>query len=279
MTIYSQFDKPSLHLSIGLAEPYADLKGSNYLMFGTYQNIQTTLIDSNYIKNHYAAKTGFQINGAGKINFDKYNIVRGLAFISFSSFNTFESNKSGNQIIMINNQPYAVPLTYSYNFQVFSFGLGMEIAPTSFTNVFTPFVGANLSFNNFTSKLERTEGSETDTTRFTANGFRIGANLNGGIEFKPNKMVGIVLGIKYDFGNLLLKNSSNSNISERYEWGRTNAELNDEEGTYISNLPNYLYDANFKIYSSKKKDINWGSAYMGVNIYFNTAKKKAPTKK
>ena len=278
---FSQFDKPSFQVGIGLTEPFDNFKGSNYLVNGTYQGYPTALVDSNLFKSTYAAKTGFNIFGAGKINFDKYNILRAVGFISYNSFNTFQSKQSGNQIILVNGNPTPISLTYNYKFSAFCFGLGLEVAPTSFTNIITPYFGANISFNELTASLERVEGSNTDTNRFSASGFRIGINFNAGIEAKFTKNFGLSLGIKYDLGNLLLKNTSNYNIAERYEWGQTNAALNDDEGGFYSNLPNLLSDPNFKSYSSSKKNINWGTVYLALNYYLNIPKttKKAPQKK
>jgi hypothetical protein len=280
---YSQFDKPILQIGIGIAEPFDELKGKTYLMNGSYNNLTLTLIDSSLYKNHYAAQTGFNVFGSIKINFDKYNIVRGVGFASFTGFNTFQSRKSGNQVYVNPNNPndyFSAPQEYNYSFSAFSFGLGLEIAPTSFTKVFSPFFGANIAFNSFTSTLERNPNSH-DTVRFKATGFRIGVNFNAGIEYKFSKMFGMALGIKYDLGNLLLKESSNSSTSDFYEWGRTNGNLNDDEGTFRSSLPNYLSNNFPQQYTSAKKKINWGTIYLAANIYLNTNKttKKSPTKK
>jgi hypothetical protein len=279
---YSQFDKPILQIGIGLAEPFDELKGKSYLMTGSYNNLMLTLIDSNLYKTHYGAQTGFNAFGSIKINFDKYNIVRGVGFASFTSFNTFQSRKSGNQVYVNPNNPndyFSAPQEYNYSFSAFSFGVGLEIAPTSFTKVFSPFFGANISLNSFSSSLERNPNSY-DTVRFSASGFRIGVNFNAGIEYKFSPMFGMALGIKYDLGNLLLRQSNNSSTSDFYEWGRTNGDLNDDEGSYRSSLPNYLSDNFPKAYNSSKKNINWGTAYIAANIYLNTTKtKKSPTKK
>ncbi len=279
---YSQFDKPILQVGIGIAEPFDQLKGSSYLMFGTYQNTQLTLIDSNLYKNNYGAQTGFNAFGSIKINFDKYNIVRGVGFASFTGFNSFQSKKNGNQLYVNPNNPndyFSAPQEYNYSFSAFSFGLGLEIAPTSFTKVFSPFFGANISFNSFSSTLERSPNS-IDTVRFKAKGFRIGVNFNAGLEYKFSKMFGMALGVKYDLGNLLLRESSNSSNSDFYEWGRQNGNLNDDEGSFRSSLPNYLSN-NFPLsYTSNKKNINWGTIYLAANIYLNTKKTtKKPTKK
>lgn len=279
---FSQFDKPVLQVGIGISEPFDELKGSNYLMYGTYQNLQLTLIDSNLYKNHYGGQTGFHAFGSIKINFDKYNIVRGVGFASFTGFNMFQSKKTGNQVYVNPNNPndyFSAPQEYNYSFTAFSFGLGLEIAPTSFTKVFSPYFGANISFNSLTSTLERNPNAY-DTVRFKASGFRIGVNFNAGLEYKFSKMFGMALGVKYDLGNLLLKESSNSSTSDFYEWGRQNGNLNDEEGTFRSSLPNYLSNNFPQQYTSSKKKINWGTIYLAANIYLNTkTTKKSPTKK
>lgn len=239
-------------------------------------------MDSNLYKNHFGAQTGFNVFGSIKINFDKYNIVRGVGYAAFTGFNTFQSKKSGNQVYVNPNDPndyFSAPQQYNYSMTAFSFGVGLEIAPTSFTKVFSPFFGANIAFNSFSSTLERNPNSY-DTVRFTASGFRIGVNFNAGLEYKFSKQFGMALGIKYDLGNLLLRQNANSSTSDFYEWGRTNGTLNDDEGSFRSSLPNYLSNNFPKEYQSSKKNMNWGTIYIAANIYLNTGKtKKSPTKK
>jgi hypothetical protein len=282
---YSQFDKPILQFGFGISEPYEQLKGSSYLMFKTYNIYGNTyplaIIDSNLYKEHYGAQTGLNFFGNIKINFDKYNIVRGLGFLSYNTFNTFQSRKNGNQIYVNpsdTNNFFTSPQEYNYTFSVFSFGLGLEIAPTSFTKVFSPFFGANLSFNSMNSSLERSPNTY-DTVKFDAYGFRIGVEFNGGLEYKVSKYFGLALGVKYDLGNLLMKESSNGSTSDFYEWGRTNANLNDDEGYFMSSLSNYLSNNFPKTYYAKKKNINWGTIYLAANIYLNTGKGKTTPKK
>lgn len=278
---FSQFDKPVIQIGIGIAEPFDELKNSSYLMNGSYNGFQLTLIDSNLYKSHYGGQTGFTAFGSIKINFDKYNIVRGVGFASFTSFNTFQSKKSGNQLyVNPNNQNdfFTSPQEYNYTFSAFGFGLGLEIAPTSFTKVFSPFFGANIAFNSLTSTLERSPNS-TDTVRFKANGFRIGVNFNAGLEYKFSKNFGMALGVKYDLGNLLLKETSNASTSDFYEWGRSNGNLNDDEGSFRSSLPNYLSNNFPQVYTSSQKKINWGTIYLAANIYLNTTKTSKTTKK
>lgn len=286
---FSQFDQPMLQIGIGIAEPMDQLKGGNYWILrdfvppGGGATIQATTIDTSFMMSNLAAKTGFNIFGSGKINFDKYNIVRGVGYLAFNSFNAFQSNVSGNQIdggYNINNQFVynAVPVKYNYSVTTISLGLGIEIAPTSFTGVVSPFFGANLAFNNFTSTLERTFNN-FDTSRATMSGFRIGVNFNAGIEAKFSPQFGIALGVKYDLGNLLMKSNSNGNITETQAWGSTNGVINDDEGQYTTKLPNFLYDGFYRTYNSQKKNLNWGTIYLAVNFYPNAGKTSTTKKK
>lgn len=272
---FSQFDQPSFQLGIGLALPLDQMKGDNFLSTNTFNGFQVTQIDTvDFLRNNMGAKTGFNVFGKAKINFDKFNILRGVGSIGFTSFNAFQQAQSGNYAINYNNQTFLLPASYNYNFNALNVGLGLEVAPTAFTSLVSPYFGGYISFNNFSGELNRTENSY-DTTRFKFSGFRIGVNLDAGIEFKVNPEFGFALGFKYDFGNLLLKEKASANISERSDWGRTNGKLWDDGGNFYSNLGNQ----NGGLYSSQSKNLNWGTAYISVNFYPNATKKTGSTKK
>ena len=280
--LLAQFDKASFQIGLGIAEPFEQLKGSSYTIDSLYQNIPVTLIDTNLFKTNYGAKTGFSIFGVGKINFDKYDILRGTAFLSYTNFNTFIGSRYGNQIdagIINGNLVYfAVPIDYSYSFSDFSFGFGLEIAPTSFTNIFSPFFGGNFCLNFMTASLTRTKNNH-DTVGFSANAFRMGVNLNAGIEAKFSSQFGMALGVKYDLGNLLLRTSVNGNLADNYEWGGSNGNFNDDGGLYLSKLSNFLYDGlNYSHYADKK-NINWGTFYIALNYYPDFSNKTPAPKK
>ena len=209
---YSQFDKTILQVGIGIIEPFGSTSKGTY-----YSNLplgQTTVlgIDSNFMRNNYGLKTGLSFFGKAKFNFDKYTITRGVLFAAFNTFNTFEPSKSGNigvQVININNQLDTVltSVNYSYTFNSFSFGLGFELAPTAFTSKVSPYFGGNISFNLFNGKLSRTE-NRVDSVTTSFSDFRIGVDFDAGLEFKINKQFGLALGVKFDLGNLLLKNTN-----------------------------------------------------------------------
>lgn len=272
---FSQFDQPSFQLGVGLALPLDQLKGDNFLSTTTYNGFQVTQIDtSNFLRSNYGAKTGFSVFGKAKINFDKFNILRGVGSVGFTSFNAFQPAQSGNYVFNYNNQVFLQPASYNYNLNAVTVGLGLEVAPTAFTSVVSPYFGGYISFNSFNAQLNRTENSY-DTTRFQFSGFRIGVNLDAGLEFKINPQMGFALGFKYDFGNLLLKEKSSANISERYDWGRTNGSLWDDGGNFYANIGNQ----NGGLYSSQSKNMNWGTAYISVNFYPNAMNKTGSTKK
>jgi hypothetical protein len=283
-TAFSQFDQPVLQIGIGIVEPMGDMKGT-YLNTSQIGFAQISVPDSNLFRNNYGAKTGFTIFGKGKINFDKYAITRGIVNASFSSFNSFETSKNGmialRRFNPINNTYDTIgsSANFNYTFNNFSFGIGIEVAPLAFTKVVSPYFGASIAFNAFSSKLSFTE-TGYDTTSLSVSDFRIGVTFDAGIEAKISKMFGLALGVKFDLGNLLLKKTNNS-VADRISWGKSNLGLNDDEGTVYSSIYNPVLTSDITSYNVKKKNINWGTIYLSLNWYFSTKApvKKAPTKK
>lgn len=276
---YSQFDKTIIQVGIGITEPFGSTSKGTYYSNYTLGNYSVLGIDSNFMRNNYGLKTGIGFFGKAKFNFDKYAITRGVLFAGFNTFNTFEPSKSGNigvQVININNQidTLLTSVNYTYSFNSFSFGLGFELAPISFTSKFSPYFNANLAFNMLNGRLSRTE-NRVDSVTTSFSDFRIGVNFDAGMEFKISKQFGIALGVKYDLGNLLLKNT-NSGLGDAIEWGKSNGSLNDEEGTFYSTIYWPVLTSVRREVRSQKKDINWGTIYISANIYLE---KQKPTKK
>lgn len=279
----AQFDKFSIQIGVGLASPLNDLKGDSPFNYqsswtGYWLNYNTTpphldsttlydvlLVDSGFVKNNYGAKTGFSVFGSAKINFDKYNTVRGVLSLSYSNFNTFEGDKSGDMPFLLGSGYTYSPITYSSSFNAFGLGLGLEIAPTSFTNILTPYFGGSFNFNFLSAELTRSFGRDSIKASFGSE-FRIGASLYGGLELKTFKGVDLILGLKYDFGNLLLKDTRSS-INDYLEWGKTNMSLNDGEGYYYTSLTNPVGGGATKLVHTNDKQINWWTVLVGVNIY------------
>jgi hypothetical protein len=280
---FAQFDKLVFQLGVGIVNPDKQLRGNNYIQYQNsypYFNYNTmkwdtvyspngwAFVDSSLISKNLQAQTGFYINGTAKINIDKYETVRLIGSLSFSAFNAFQSAKSGFVPLLTYNGAYSQPLSYDYNASNFGIGLGIEIAPLSFTKLISPFINGTFNFNFLNSKLSRTTGPN-DSTSINFTGFRLGLNIGAGIEFKVSPQFGIALGMKYDFGNLLLKNTDQAGL---VEWGRTNASLNDDEGYYISNLYGALGDRYRGNIKSDSKQLNWSTFYVAVNFYPNIGK-------
>jgi hypothetical protein len=281
-TAYSQFNKPVFQFGMGIVQPYDDMKGTYYREVNLGHTFVITP-DTNLYRNNMGGKTGLYFFGKAKINFDKYNIFRAVGGIAYSTFNTFETEKNGNigvRIVNINNEvdTALVSASYNYNLSNFNFSLGLEVSPLAFTEVFSPFFGADMSFNFFSTHLSRTE-NHYDSTSFKTNDFRIGFTFNAGIEAKVSKSWGFVVGIKYDLGNVLFKRTDGG-YSDAHEWGKSNGTMNDDAGIFYSTLYNPVITADrYQVYAKEKK-LNWGTIYIGANFYFNTEKsKKTPPKK
>lgn len=275
---YAQFDKPAFQLGVGIVNPDMQMRGNDYINYTDrfrYVNqvlgvdttfilpYQISLVDSSLFGRNMGAKTGFYINGTAKINVDKYDVFRLVGSLSFSAFNSFQTSKSGYIPVFTTTYIQQRPISYDYSLNNFGLALGVEVAPTAFTKVVSPFIGANLTFNFLNAKLSRTTGPN-DSTSMSVTDFRMGMNLNAGIEFRVNPQWGIVTGVKYDFGNLLFKNIDRTGL---YEWGRNNASINDEGGYYTANIYDPLglpYRSNVK---NDPKTLNWATFYIGVNFY------------
>lgn len=287
-TSFAQFDKPVFQFSAGITNPDKGLRGgSTYVNYSNkYRyisqplNIDTTFtfpweiisVDQSLISQNYGAQPGLFFSGVAKINVDKYETVRLMGSLNINTFSTFVGSKSGYEPVFTQTSIQQRSVSYDYSFTDFGIGLGLEVAPLSFTETISPFVNGQFNFNFMSAKLSRTTGP-SDSTKVEFNDFRMGVSLGAGVEFKVTPQWGILVGAKYDFGNLLLKNTDRAG---RIEWGRTNASINDEEGIYSANIydpPGTPIRDNIK---SSSKDINWATFYIGVNFYpnFNPTKKK-----
>jgi len=264
-SVYSQFDKPIFQVGIGISQPFDQLKGGNLYYYGTYNNFPITLIDSSFLRDHYGAKTGFNVFGSAKINFDKYNISRGLITVSYNSFNTFEGDEVGTVPFLTQQGALLQNVTYSYSFTNVTIGFGLEVAPLSFTNVVSPFFNTTFNINFLSASLVRTESVYDSIKVGFGPEVRLGLGFNAGIEARVSKQIGVVLGVKYDMANLLLKQDGRG-FSERAIFGKEGIPLNDEGGEYWSNLPYFGGDYP-GLFTANQKKINFGTIYVALNFY------------
>jgi hypothetical protein len=271
-TTFSQFDKPIVQATFGLSNPYDELRGDSYVTFDTLGNI---FIDSSLFANNLGAQLGIQFAGSIKINFDKYSISRGVFSLAFNNFNTFQSKQSGTTLVkFINNTYQHRAVEYNYDFNSFTMGFGLEVAPTSFTNIVSPFFNSNLTLNFLSAELTRVTNI-SDSNNVKLSSFRMGVNFNAGIEVKVAENIGFVAGLKYDLANLIYKETQRDGF---IEWGSSSANINDAQGRYISNIYYPIGEA-YNYFESKEKKINWGTAYIGININLYSDKPKSKPKK
>ena len=267
---YSQAGKIVFQGSFGLVFPYDDLKASDYV---NYDSLGYIFVDSSLFANHFGAQPGMMFAGSAKFNFDKYSIARAVLSVAFTGFNNFQAVRTGTTLVkFVNNTYQQRPIEYDYSFSNFGIGLGLELAPTSFTKLISPFFNANFNLNFFSANLSRRSGFN-DSISVNLNSFRMGVNFNAGIEVMINNSIGVVAGVKYDLGNLILKDTKRDGY---IEWGSQDASLNDEYGRYISNIY-YPIGEGYNYFESKQKKINWGTAYIGIN--FNPFYEPPATKK
>ncbi|MBV6479096.1 MAG: hypothetical protein HGGPFJEG_01857 [Ignavibacteria bacterium] len=280
----AQFDKPQAQIGIGFNIPFDQLKGE-FLQSEMLGGFYVLTINNDFMTKNYAAKNGLSFFGKAKINFDTYSIVRGTFGISYNTFNIFESSKSGNIGVVVQNinnkiDTVLTSITYDYGFSNFGMGLGLEIAPSSFTKLISPFFGGSFNFNFMSGELSRTE-NRYDSVKTNFSDFRMGVNLEAGLEVNVTSNVSIAGGYKYEFGNLLLKNT-NSSIADAIEFGKSNAVINDEQGRFFSSIYGPVINSVRKEVISEEKKLNWGTIFLGVNINLfepeKSKKKKTTTK-
>ncbi len=266
----AQAGKVILQGAFGITFPYNELKGDEYVR---YDDRGYVFIDSNLFAANFGAQPGMMFAGSAKVNFDKYSITRAVFTVAFNGFNSFQAKRSGTTLVkFVNNTFQERPIEFNYSFSNVALGLGLEVAPTSFTNLISPFFNANFNFNFFTADISRRSGFN-DSIGANLNSFRMGVGFNAGIEVMVNETFGVVAGARYDLGNLLLKET----VRDGYiEWGSKDASLNDESGRYVSNLY-YPIGEGYNYFQSSPKNLNWGTVYIGLN--FNPFYEKKPTKK
>ena len=66
--------------------------------------------------------------------------------------------------------------------------------------------------------------------------------------------------------------------ADAIEWGKSNASLNDGEGNFYSTIYGPVLTSIRREVVAKQKDINWGTIYIGANIYLELTKKTTKKK-
>lgn len=249
---------PSLQISIGLAAPSGDLGGN----FITTNDSGVSFIDTNFIKNHYGMSPGVTISGILKFPLDNKGIINGIFMGSYSYFNAFKQSILGTTI----ENNIVVPANFDKRFSTTTFGFGIELSPFPESKV-SPFINTNLTLNILSLSIAKnnfTGASFNDA-------FRLGVLSSTGIQINLNHEYSLLISGSYHLGNLVFKSQSES-LSDRLEFNRGNLPINDEEGSFYSNLSNpNLFPTLVK---GKTKNINWWSINLGLSIKLGKSNKK-----
>lgn len=189
--------------------------------------------------NDYQMNSGFLFGAAGKYALDKNNMLRLTASL------TYNMCSNNGDIEGFENS------LETHKINIFSFGAGTEFAYTS-KNITVPFLGVEFTANSFNGKNEYEIGDTLNYITKLKSEWRFGILVNGGVDIRLEKDMGIVLGVKYNIANLLGKNNSTS---------ATEITLNDKE--YTDN--GVQVDA---------KNIRFLQLYAGLSIYMFQPQKK-----
>lgn len=191
-------------------------------------------------------KTGFGFGSQVKYCVDTTGNARLTAGLSYNMF-------SGSKEYPIVNKPTR---TYKSKVNLITLSLGAEYSLNPGKKI-NPFVGLELAANLFGGSIEST--GDTSFTINRSQDTRIGVIANAGANIMFSQNVGLILGVKYSYTNLIGKstqtitNTSNTNTDE------------EQSGTLaIFELP--LNDAESA--TNKSKTFTYFQIYAGISINF-----------
>ncbi|MEP7146867.1 MAG: hypothetical protein ABI792_07645 [bacterium] len=254
---YSQ-TSPSLQLSFGLSFPAGGFKGDLI----TTNDSGVSFINSDFIKKNYAASTGASASGILKFPIEKKGIISAIVTGSYSYFNAF---KRSTLAATIENN-ITIPVTFDSRLSTSTFGLGIEASPFSNSRL-SPFVNGSLTLNIISLTVSK---NDFPSVLFN-DAFRMGILVNAGVKYKLSTEYSLVIGGSYHMSNLFFK-THKENFGDRIEYNRESVPINDEEGTFYSNLSNPNSAASLVSGSGKK--VNWWNFNVGLNIKLGKSEKK-----
>lgn len=189
-------------------------------------------------------KTGFNFGATGKYVVDTTGHARLTAGFNYSSFKGNKDYSRTSGITTLKN---------SVGIFTISAGAEYSLSPKDKVN---PFAGLDLAVNIFSGKIESSGDTAYIIDRKSE--ARFGVVATGGVDIKLNKNIGIVIGIKYAFANLIGRKTETSSIND-------NSITDDEEGGTIALIELPLNDDETS--SNRSKTINYIQFYAGLSIY------------
>ena len=213
----------------GYSMPFPDLKGDFGETFGTWTG------NGNPDTNTYFMKSGINYGIYVKFPATRKSHVQIVGGVGFDVFNNTASynDETGSANIDLTQSHLAVVIGAEYNF-------------ARKKTKFNPFIGAEFMINVIGGKLKIDYPEETKD--FTMNStIRGGLQIGAGVDYVVHNNIGLVLGAKYAFANLIGK-SYVEDLGSKYNLG-------DKEHTLNSSL----YPG---------KNINYMHFYGGMSFYF-----------
>lgn len=213
----------------GYSAPYGDLKGT----FGSTFNTWTG--NGNPDTNTYFMKSGINYGLSVKFPVHKRSpiqITGGVGFDAFSNSITY-NDSGGIADISLTQTHLGIVIGGEYNF-------------ATKKSKINPFLGAEFMFNIIGGKLTIVYPSETQTYNMNST-LRLGLQFGAGTDFVVHNNIGITVGAKYVFANLIGK-SFKEDIGFTYNLG---------DDAHTSNGSNY-----------PAKNIQYLHIYGGMSFYF-----------
>ncbi len=197
--------KVKLNIIGGYSLPLPDLKG-------TFPD------DANSDKNPepYFMKNGFNVGGIGKLFLDKNNSFGLTLTLLYNSFSNSVDNAVINGGVNYDN--------IKFKMNMFQVGIGGEYKVPVKGSVI-PFFGLDLTANFLSGNTKVTPTNTKVETEYTLKSTsRFGFNIGAGTEFVASPQVSFVVGVKYQYFNLIGKDYVQDVTGTEYN-------LNDKEWT------------------------------------------------
>lgn len=249
--------RPSLSINGGISIPSGEMSGELVMI----SDSGLTFINSDFIKNNYAVSTGVTISGSLKVPIDKKGFIKGVFNGAYSYFNAFTSSVLGSTT----ENGLIVPVRYDNRFSTTSFGLGVELTPAVRSKI-KPFVNSEFTFNILSLSLLKNDMA----TAVFDDAFRMGINTGAGVSVLLGNEYSLEIGGNYHMSNIFLKSESES-YNERVGFGRESIPINDEEGSFYSNLSDP--ESVPVLVNGIRKNANWWNISLGINILLGISNK------
>lgn len=254
--LYSQ-KIPSLQISIGITSPGGDLGGE----FISVNDSGYYNISEDFVKNNYGISTGITVAGSIVFPFDEKNLLNFIFSGEYTNMNSFKRSVFG--ITKVNG--IEVPITYDNAFSGSMFGLGLSTNPAVGKKL-SLYVNSIMTMNFLSLSFTQNDVFKT----YFSDSFRMGIKSGAGINYKLTNEYSLLLGGSYHFTNLFFK-SVHGDFNDRLESNVENLSINDEEGSFYTNLSDP--DNGFQLVNGKKKNIDLWSINVGIVIFLGKSKK------